>query len=172
MKRVLCLLALLILTAPAAAAGPSAIGYVDMERVLQDSEMGRKATAELEKKFGGKQQELAQEEQAIRQLQQTLNRDQALISQAELDKRTSEIQKRIMELQKKAAAIQQEVSKEQAGLLEEILVVTRQEAAKLAREKKLAALFERSRSGLLYIDDSLDVTGDVIKRLNARPKKK
>jgi len=172
MKRMLCLLALFILTATATAAEPPAIGYVDMEKVLQDSDMGRKATAELEKKFGGQQQALGQEEQAIRQLQQTLNRDQALMSQAELDKRTGEIQQRIMELQKKAAAIQKEVTKEQTGLLEEILVLTREVAAKLASEKKLAALFERSRSGLLYIDDSLNLTSEVIKRLNARAKKK
>jgi len=171
MKRLLFLLALLIPSVSPMAAQPATIGYVDMDKVLKESDMGRKALAGLEEKYGSQQGALGQEEQSIRQLQATLSRDQALMSQAELDKRTGEIQQRVLELQKKAAALQQQVNQDQAKLLEEILGLTREVSAELARSKKLSALFERSRSGLLYIDDSLNFTDEVIQRLNARSKK-
>jgi len=171
MKQLLCLLALFVLSAPTTAAEGATMGYVDLDKVLKESDMGREATAELEKKFGGDQKSIADEEQAIRQLQQTLRRDQALMSQAELDKRTAEGQQRVMELQKKAAALQKAVAADQSGMLEEILALTQGVASELAKEKKLSAIFERTRSGLLYIEDSLNLTDEIIKRLNAQKKK-
>ena len=171
MKRLARTLVLFLFAVPALAAEPATIGYVDMDRVIKDSDMGREAYAALEEKFGPKREAFAKEEQSIIQLQQRLGRDQALMSQAELDKRTGEIQQRVLELQKKAAALQQQVNQDQAKLLEEILGLTREVSGELARSKKLSALFERSRSGLLYIDDSLNFTDEVIQRLNARSKK-
>lgn len=171
MKRILCLFALLLLNLPALAAGPVTIGYVDVEQLLKESDMGAKALKALEEKYGPQQREFAEEELAIRELQQKLARDQPLMSQAELDKRKGEIQKRVQEVQKKAAAFQQEVSQEQSKAASEILKVAQKVIADVGKKKKLAAVWERSRSGLLYIDDSLNLTGEIIKALNARTKK-
>jgi len=163
---------LLSLTTVVYASEPGKIGYVDMQIVIDQSDMGKQAQEELKEEFGPRQEELAKEEQSIRQLQQTFARDQALMSQSELDKKTSEIQKRIKELQAKAAKAQQELAREQNKLGGEILRPTRDIIAKVAKDKQVAVVFERRQSGLLYIDKGLDLTPEVIKGLNAQKKKK
>ncbi len=168
MTRLAWILSLLILTVAAHAAEPATIAYVDVDKVLSESDMGRKAKEALEQKFAEPQKTLAAEEQGIIQLQQSLGRDQALMSQEELDKRKTEIQQRVLELQKKAAEFQQELNEEQNAMGGEILKLAQDLVAEIARERKLSAVYERTRSGLLYIDDNLNITAEVIKRLNAK----
>jgi outer membrane protein len=171
MKQLASVFLLLTFLSPAFGAEASSIGYVDMQRVLEQSEMGKQANETLKQKFGPSQQALAEEEQAIRQLQQKTSRDAALMSQEELDKRTSEIQERLRQLQQKAMATQQELAKDQAQLGNEVIKPAQEVIAELAKEMKLSAVFERAQSGLLYIQDELNLTDEVIKRLNARTKK-
>jgi len=163
---------LLALTTTVHASEPAQIGYVDMQIVIDQSEMGKHAQEALKEEFGPRQKEFAKEEQSIRQLQQALARDQSLMSQSELDKKTAAIQKRVKELQKKAANAQQELAREQNKLGGEILRPTRDIIAKVAKDKQVSVVFERRQSGLLYIDESLDLTPEVIKGLDAQKKKK
>jgi outer membrane protein len=169
--RPLALLAILLFAVPAMAASPADIGSVDMQQVFDKSQLGQKAQETIKGKFGDKQKKLAEEEQAIRQMQQTLTRDQALMSQAELSKKKKEIQTRLQDFQKKAAEFQQQLAREQARLTGEIMKPTQEVITGVAKSKKMSAVFERRQSGLLFIDESLDLTPDVIKQLDAKGKK-
>ena len=170
MKRLACLLVLFVVCPLAVAAGTQTLGYVDMQQVIERSKLGKQAHATLKKQFSGPQEALAKEEQAIRKLQDSTNRDAALMSEAELEKRKNEIQERILKLQRSAAAAQQELSREQAKLGAGIIKPAQGIIDKLAKEKKLQAVFERNQSGLLYVADSLDLTDEVIRRLDAETK--
>jgi len=165
------ILPLLLLAAATSHAEPGKIGYVDMQKVLDESKMGQEAQKSLEEQFSGKQQKLTKEEQSIRRLQQTLQKDQALMSQEELDKRKTEIQERVKMLQREATQVQQELAKEQNKLGGAILGPTREIIEAVAKDKQVSAIFERRQSGLLYIDETLDLTAEVIKRLDAKEKK-
>jgi len=171
MKRLATLFILATLCTAAYAFEPVTIGYVDMQRVIEESKMGKEARATLEEKYREPQQRLGKEEQAIRELQQKTNRDAALMSQAELDKRTAEVQERIQKFQKEAMATQQALAKDQTQLGGDIVKTAGGVISKLATEKKLSAVFERNSSGLLYIQDGLNLTDEVIKRLDALPGK-
>jgi outer membrane protein len=168
MKQLAPLFLSLLLAAPAFAAETTRIGYVDIQAVLEQSKAGKKAQDTLKEKFAGRQQEFAKEEQELRALQQTLARDQALMSQAELDKRKGELQERARAFQEKAAKAQQELNEEQNKLGAAILEPAQKLIGEIAKEKKVSAIFERGQSGLLYIDDGLDLTADLIKKLDAR----
>jgi outer membrane protein len=166
MNRAALLALLLSLTATTTAAEPLPIGYVDMQRVFEESTLGQQANARLQEQFGPRQQAFDQEEQAIRQLQQNLARDQALMSQAELDKRQQEIQQRIGKLQQEATAAQQELAQARSKLGSEILAPARTAVAEVAKERKIGMVFEQRQAGMLYGDDALDLTGAVVEQLN------
>jgi outer membrane protein len=171
MRRFAPLLTLLAFCNPLPAADAVSMGYVDMQQVIEKSKLGQEAQANLEEQFAKPQEELAKEEQAIRKLQETTGRDAALMSQAELDKRKAELEERVMILQRNAAAAQQKLSQEQVKLGAGIIKPAQEIIAELAKEKKLSAVFERNQSGLLYIEDGLNLTDEVIKRLDARSEK-
>jgi outer membrane protein len=167
--RLFPLLLLLLLATAIHAADPVSFGYVDMQAVIDNSKMGMQALQALKKEFAPRQEELSQEEQSIHQLQQTLARDGALMSQAELDKKTTEIQRRIQAFQRRFARAQGDLAQEEKKLGGRILVPAQAIITELAKDKQIKIVFER-RSGLLYVDDSLDLTAEVIERLDAQVK--
>lgn len=156
------------LAAPALSKETAVLGYVDMQIVLDESRMGQAAQTSLEEKFTGRREELGKEQRAIEQMQQALARDQALMSESELEKRTVEIQQRMRRFQGEAVEFRQQLADEQGRLGAEILEPAREVIAEIAREKSISAVFERNKSGLLYIDEGVDLTAEVINRLDAR----
>jgi len=168
-QRILFILPFLfLLVMPVQAAKPGKIGYVNMQEVIDKSKPGRQAQETLKEKFGDRRQKLAEEQESIRQLQQTLDKNKALMSQKELDKKIAEIGKRKKKFQQQVAELQKEVAQEENKLANQILKPTPAIIAAVAKDKQVSAVFERRQSGLLYIDEGLDLTAEVIKRLDAK----
>lgn len=171
MKRRFALLAAaLAIATPGIAADAAKIGYINMQEVLEKSKLGQRAQETLKEKFGPKQEEFGKEEQAIRQQQQTLERDKPLMSKDQIKKKEEELQKKIESFQKTAGTTQQELAREQQKLGQAIVGPAQEVVQALSKEKKMTMVFERTQAGLLYIDDSLDLTKEVIKRLDERAK--
>ena len=161
---VLALLASLILPTHAFAA--DSVGYVDMQRVIEQSKLGQRLQEQLREEFEPRGQALAQEEQEIRQRQQTLERDGPLMSADQVSKEEAEIDTRIKAYQEKATALQQEIMKVQQEKGREIIVPAKDSINAIAKKKKVGMVIEPGMSGLLYVDETLDLTSDVIKHLD------
>jgi outer membrane protein len=142
------------------------VGYVNMERVLKESQLGRAAEARLQERFGDKTQPFAEEELAIRELQQTLERDKPLMSAAQVEKKQTELRERIQAFEQEFSAVQRELmqAQQQEGI--KILEPARESINAIAEKKKLTAVFESSQSGILYLDPNTEITDAVIKHLD------
>lgn len=162
------LLALALLIAvPAFAAPATRIGYVDMQQVIEQSELGQRAQAQLKEDYGPQRDAFAQEEQAIRAMQQQLQRDKPLMSKEQIAKREKELQERVQKFRKEASATQERLLKEQQEMSQEIVAPALEAVNAIAAEQELSAVFERRQAGLLYVDDGIDLTAEVVKRLDA-----
>lgn len=167
----LALLAIsLIVATPIMAASSTTIGYVDMQKVLEQSKLGQQAQERLETEFGPQRNAFAQEELAIRQMQQTLERDKPLMSKEQIDKKEREIQERIQAFQKDVSSIQEKILAEQQEISERIIGPAVEAVNEVAGKRKVSAVFERNRAGLLYVDDAIDLTDAVVKQLDASTK--
>lgn len=144
------------------------IGYVDMQRVLEESDLGKAAQANLQERFGDEQQAFAQEEAEIRQLQQALERDRPLMSESQLEKKEQEIQGRIKQFEEDFAKIQQQLMQAQQQEGQKILQPARDAVISVAKKRKLGAVFEANQSGVVYLDDNGDITKAVIDAMNAQ----
>jgi outer membrane protein len=169
MKHILsCLLVLGLTAAGALDASAQSIGIVSMERVLQESDSGKAVQAKLEERFGAQQQAFAEREREIRQLQAALERDKPLMSKAQVEKKEADIKSGIEAFEKDFNAVQKEVMEAQQQEGQKLIEPAREAVNEVAKQKKLGAVFEASRAGLLYLGDSADITDDVIKALNAK----
>lgn len=171
MLRSLTLALLVLLVSPLSLAADAAtFGYVDMQQILDNSAMGKRAQEKLQKQFEPKGEELGKEEQAIRQLQQTLERDKPLMSKKQVEKKEAEVQQRIEAFQKEAGQAQQALVKEQQKLGAAIIGPARDAVNEVAKKQKISVVLERNQSGLLYIDDALNITEAVIKVMDKNNK--
>ncbi|MGQ9830319.1 MAG: OmpH family outer membrane protein [Thermochromatium sp.] len=166
------LLAALIatLSLPVQAFANEGIGFVDMQRVLEESQLGQRLQKQLRDEFEPRTKGFAEEERAIAQMQQALARDKPLMSNDQIAKKEQEIQARIADYQKKTLPIQQELLKAKQEKGREILKPAREALDAIAKKKGLGLVFERGIGGLLYVDEGLDITDEVIKQMDAKTK--
>lgn len=148
------------------AAAAQDVGFVDMDRVLQESKPGKDAQAKLEERFADKQQEFAERERDIRRMQAELERDKPLMSEAQLDKKEAEIKELIGAFEEDFSDIQRELAKAQQEEGKKILEPAREAVNSVAKQKKLGAVFEASQAGLMYLGESADITDDVIEAMS------
>ena len=163
---VLCLLCLPLLGLGGAQAAD--MGYVNMQRVLKESQLGVDAEARLQERFGPKTEPFAEEEMAIRQLQQTYERDKALMSEAQAEKKETEIRERIQAFEQDFSAVQRELAQAQQEEAQKILKPAGEAIQAIAEKKKLSAVFEASQSGILYLDPKTELTDEVIEMMNKK----
>ncbi|KAA6185058.1 OmpH family outer membrane protein [Thiohalocapsa marina] len=165
---VACVLGISLLGGVAIDASAQTIGFVDMQRVLEESALGKAAQAELDTRFGDQQQAFTQREQEIRQMQAALERDKPLMSKEQVEKRETELRALIEQFEKDFNAVQREVMQVQQEQGQRVLAPARKAIDTVAKKAKLTAVFESTQAGLLYMGDDADITDQVIKALNAQ----
>lgn len=166
-------MALLALTSSASFAAV-VLGYVDMQRVLQESEAGKQAMASIEKDYGPRMQPFMEQRQAIERMTQTLKRDEMLMSVSQVDKKKAEIRERIAALQKDSGPLEKELAERQQEAVQAILADATKATEAIAKEKKLSIVLERNQIQPIYIDKStefsVDITDAVTTKLNSMTK--
>ena len=140
------------------------IAMVDMQRVLNETKQGKKARKDLETSTTAKQKKLDKKRAALEKAQAGLKNMSQEKAMAEAEK----LQRDYMEWQSMAMTLQQELAEQEARLLEKIYVNCQGLVGALAREQSLDLVLIRDETTVIYVDKSLDVTGEVIKRYNKK----
>jgi outer membrane protein len=104
-------------TASAQQVSSMRIGVVDVQRAIDQTEEGMRATALLKKLFDSRQQELSRKEQELMAQREALNKQSQQLSQAALQKQVETWQKQMLELQTTYVEYNKELQKKQRELL-------------------------------------------------------
>jgi Skp family chaperone for outer membrane proteins len=165
-------------TQPAAAPAPkpeaprpypegAKIAYVDIQAVAANSVDGKAASARIQELQKKKMSEITEKNKALETAKTkqatgaTIMNDQARLAlEKEVDKLTREVQFLQQEAQSDSQALQAELQVEFQRKLNPVL-------EQIGKEKSLHLLVDINNSGAVWVDTGLDLTGEVIKRLDA-----
>jgi Skp family chaperone for outer membrane proteins len=170
--------------APAATAQPpkpfpegAKIAYVDVQQIASESSEGKAARTRIDDLSTKKTQELQAKQKAISDAQQKLSSGGSVMNDAARD----QLEKEIERLQKDYQRAQQDAQEEVQSLTRDLQTEFQRKLLPLigqvAAEKGLQMVFSAGDSGLVWADTGLNITPDVIKRLDggagtgAAPKK-
>jgi outer membrane protein len=170
MRTLLGTLALAAALAGPASAGAQApkIGYVDLQRALNEVEEGKAARALLKKDFEEKQKQLDLRRAGFEKLQQEFEKQAVVMSdQAKRDK-GGELERKARELGALFQQLQADLSKREGeatrGIFDRMAGVVRE----IAEGDGFTMVFERNDAGLVYAPPSLDLTNELVRKYNAR----
>lgn len=169
MKRVVpaLLVALLIAVSKGYADSPT-VSVVDMQRVINESIVGKGARSNLEADLKKREVLLENKRQELQRLQEDLQKQASLLSAAALEEkrqvvvRTERDFTRMVQDQRAEAAKKGDV--EMARVVKEIDAVV----AELATKGNYQFIIERDPRIVVYSSARVDLTGDVIKMLNEK----
>ena len=152
-----------------AAESSKKIATVNIQEVLLGSAAGQEVKKVLEEKVGELQGTFQKEQEDVDVLRAEIEKKSSVWSQEVREEKEREYQKRVREVQLKTEDAQFELQQLEKQLMGPVLNEL-QKVIKEIGEKNGYAMIMDSRAGLLYVDESLDISEIVQKELDSRKK--
>jgi len=160
---------------PAAASGAEMkIGYVDLQRALNEVEEGKAAKAALKAKFDQSQAKIKKEEDALAARKDELAKKRLAMDEATLRQKADELEQEFMRVSNVFSKLQKELSDEERQATNRIFSRMRVLIAEYAEKNGFTFVFDQSGAALVYGPPSLDLTNELIRLYNDahKPSKK
>lgn len=139
------------------------LGYVDLQKAIQETSTGKKAKSELEKEFNAKKGELQKRETDLKKMAEDLEKKKVALSDEMKAKKQQELQQDMMKFQREVGESQMNIQKKERELTEPILKKLQAGLDKLAKDKGLSMVLEKSEQSVLWAKKDLDLTDDLVK---------
>jgi outer membrane protein len=150
----------------AAVAADLKLGYVDLQRALEEIDEGKGAKAQLKKDFDEKQKQLDQRTDEVKRLDADFQKQSLVMAPDAKAAKTAEIERKKVEVQQFFAALQQDLAGKERevtrGIFDKMIGMVRE----LAEAESFTMVLDRNT--VLYAPASLDVTNELVRKYNAR----
>lgn len=161
---------LLALTASSASAQERVkIGFVDIQRVIAESQAGKRAKDRFQAQVKKAEADIQRERQDLERLKADIEKKAPLLKEEERRNLESDFQKRSVALQRSMGDYQQELRQRENEMMSELLKDLELVVGDLGKTEKFTIILERSQ--ILYSDQGTDITSKVIEMYNSRAKK-
>ena len=144
------------------------IAFIDINAVAANSTAGREAAKKLEALQTKKTSEIQEKNKQLTALQNKLSTGTAVLNdsaRSQLEKEIARMQREFQGAQQDAQAEFDELRNELMGDFQKRLLPVIEEVAK---EKGLHAVFSVADSGAAYVHPGLNITDEVVKKLDAK----
>ncbi len=155
------LLSLIILSSNAFA---TKIAFVNLKKVMQESNLGKQAKEELKALIEAKKMVIKRKENKIKSIIKKLKNKK--LSKAEKEKLQKQYQKLMADLQQYQAQASEEIRQKEIEETNKILSKAVNIIKNYAKQHGIDGVFETSQGNVIYWNDSMDITSTVIKLLN------
>jgi len=162
----------LVMTSARAKAEDPKIGYVDMQKAIQETSTGKKAKKEIEKEFNAKKAELQKKEADLKKMDEDLRKKSSALSDEVRAKKVQELQAEAMKFQREVGESQMSFQKKERELTQPILEKLQAALEKIAKEGNYTMVLEKSEQSVLWAKKDLDLTDTLVKEYEKSADKK
>ena len=143
------------------------IGVIDPQRVLEETEAGKRAKDSLTNFMKNRQSLIELEEKELKRMEEDLVKQASILSAGARREREEQFRRRAIEFQQKANDLNREIQDKQKEVLESFREKVERVVAKVAQQMGLMVVMEKGRGGpTVYNDSSLDISPQVIEEFN------
>lgn len=143
------------------------IGVVEPQRVLNETDAGKKAMESLTVFAKSRQGLVESEVKELRRMEEDLVKQASVLSANAKKEREEQFRRRMMEYQQKAGQMEREVQEKQRETMEAFRMKIERVVTKLAQQMGLSLVVEKGKgTPTVYYDASLDITAHVIEEMN------
>ena len=144
------------------------IGVIEVQRIVQESAIGKESLARVQKLQQAKQDELGKRQKELRDLEQKIQDQGKSLSEEAMEKLQKDYQAKALDLKRFQDDAQRELEESQRKELGDLEKRIMPVINEVAREQGYTLVFNKFNSGLLFADDkSVDLTDAVITKFNS-----
>lgn len=137
-------------------------GYVDLQKAIQSTSVGKKAKAELESEFNKRKKDIESKQADIKKMGEDLEKKKAVLSEEAMQRKQGEIQEEMMKYQELVGKNQIEIQKKQNDLTAPILEKMKVIMDKIAKNEGYTAIFEKNEQSVLWIKSEFNITDKLV----------
>jgi len=141
---------------------------VDMQRVISESIMGKAAQSDLQSEAKKKEVRLQQRSNQVKEMGEQIEKQSSLLSKDALDQKKQEVMKKQKELERSLADERQEMAKMRDSSLMKVVTEAKKVVNEVAASKGAIVVVEKDPQVVLYANDELDITPEVLKALDSK----
>ena len=142
--------------------------FLDFKYILNNSDAGKKAQEQLQKKLSTGVKKLQADEKKLQADEKKIIQQKKIINADEYKKKVAELRTKVNNLQKERNKLLGDVSTQRSKARSELLKNLNPIIADYMKEKKIRMIVDKK--SILLADETLDVTKDIIKILNNKLK--
>ena len=148
------------------------VGYVDLRRVVDESEKGKEAKKNLNDEFEKKKREITQKQDELQKMKDALEKQSATITPEARAEKEKQYQTKLKDYQRVADDYSAELRQKDQEITAKLVKDLEEIVKGMGDSEKYTFIFEKAHAGLLYAAPSVDVTDKVITLYNQASKKK
>jgi len=142
--------------------------YLDFKYILNQSDAGKKAQTFLKNKLDNGVKALKKKEKAIQEEETKIIQQKKVISAEEYKKKVTDLRNKVQSLQKERNSLLEKVSKQRSKAKTELLKNLNPIIQEYMKEKNIRIVLDKK--SILLADENLNITQDIVKRLNSKLK--
>jgi len=141
------------------------VGYINLQRLVNESDMGKAARSDLQKLRSEKEAVIKDKLQEINNLRDLLNKEGNTMDAAEKRDKEQALNRALKEYQRLVEDAREDISNEDKELVAIILQKADPVLKEVAKKQKYTIIL-KDANAIGYLDPSVDITDDVLKELN------
>ncbi len=145
--------------------GADNIAFVNIQEIMRDSTAAKSVKEQLDVKQKSFQTEMTKKEEELQKEDQELGKERSVLAPDAFEKKVKEFKTKATQAQKEAQAKRDELYNASSSSLNEIQKAVFDIVSKMAKEKGYSVVLPSSE--LLYADNKMDITRDVLSKLNS-----
>lgn len=165
---IVALVAVLLMAAPAFA--ESKIGYVDLQKALNQSKAGAAAKKEISIQLKKFETEFKTKQSELLKLKDELEKQAVLLSDSAKAQKEREYQQNVKELQRFNKDVKEELQQKDAEHTKRILNELFEILQRIGQDGAYTMVIEKNEGAVIYADESVDLTDALIKAYDAAQK--
>ncbi len=146
-----------------ALAGDVKVGVLDMKRLQQRSANFQRIKEELKKKYNAFQKKLDAERQQIEKLERDLKKQSMMLSLDAKENKEMELGKLTRHYKYMVGEVTQEMKDAEFEATRKVGKEIEKVVEKIGKKEGYTLILEQGTMGLVYYDDAIDITAQVIK---------
>lgn len=141
------------------------LAYVDVQKAIEKTSMGKKAKEEMKKEAEKKNKELEKKKTDIDKMREDIEKKRSVLAEEAFAKRAAELQDEMQKFNQTAAKAQTELQKKESELLEPIIKKMKAVIETLAKQKGVSMVIQSNQNAqiVLYASVESDLTDELVK---------
>lgn len=143
------------------------IGVIDPQKILNETNAGKKAKDNLASFSKNRQALIELDEKELRRMEEDFVKQASVLSPTAKREREEQFRRRMQEYQQKVNELNREVQEKQKDVLDSFRDKVELVVARVAKRLGLQVVVDKSKGGpTIYHEDNLDISGQVIEEFN------